>query len=111
MLPMSSPVENGAGGREIVRGGSAPAPSRLALLLAPLTHLRDKRQQREQAELLDLSEQVVQHLRGQISENGMVSLFHSKATGARELALFTIYLTSPEIPRLYVTMWQREKKP
>src|SRR3989344_3825366 len=59
---------------------------------------------KEQRRLLELTEQVVKKLIKDISEEGRVSLFHKKDTGALDTAMATVYLKSPRIPCLWVQL-------
>lgn len=66
---------------------------------------------KEEKRLLELTEKVANKLIKDIAEEGRVSLFHKKSTGKLETVLCTVYLTSPKIPCLDVTLWNESTSP
>lgn len=65
----------------------------------------------DQERLVELTQRVVAKLVGDISERGMVSLFHEKETGTLDAAIFTVYLTSHKLPSLRVMLWGENSQP
>lgn len=66
---------------------------------------------KEQKRLLELTEQVVKKLMKDIAGGGRISLFHKKDTGTLDTVIATVYLKSPQIPCLHVTLWGETTPP